>query len=138
MGIVRAGCFYVCLDANQPAERLNRILDTLKADLMIADKESLDLAGGISFSGEILFLEDLKSLPDDALNSSLLASIRRQAADTDPFVRDLHLRLHRRAQGCGGEPSLPSLTSSSILRTCSISHRMMSSAIRRPLTLMYL
>ena len=65
MGIVRAGCFYVCLDANQPAERLNRILDTLKADLMIADKESLDLAGGISFSGEILFLEDLKSLPDD-------------------------------------------------------------------------
>ena len=33
MGIVRAGCFYVCLDANQPAERLNRILDTLKADL---------------------------------------------------------------------------------------------------------
>lgn len=85
MGIVRAGCFYVCLDANQPAERLNRILDTLKADLMIADKESLDLAGGISFSGEILFLEDLKSLPDDALNSSLLASIRRQAADTDPL-----------------------------------------------------
>ena len=85
MGIVRAGCFYVCLDANQPAERLNRILDTLKADLLIADKESLDLAGGISFSGEILFLEDLKSLPDDALNSSLLASIRRQAADTDPL-----------------------------------------------------
>lgn len=85
MGIVRAGCFYVCLDANQPAERLNRILDTLKADLMIADKESLDLAVGISFSGEILFLEDLKSLPDDALNSSLLASIRRQAADTDPL-----------------------------------------------------
>ena len=77
MGIVRAGCFYVCLDANQPAERLNRILDTLKADLMIADKESLDLAGDISFSGEILFLEDLKSLPDDALNSSLLASAGR-------------------------------------------------------------
>ena len=84
LGIVRAGCFYVFLDAGQPSERLNRILDTLQADLMIADKESLDLAGGISFSGEILFLEDLKSLPDDALNSSLLASIRRQAADTDP------------------------------------------------------
>ena len=33
------------------------VLDTLQADLMIADKESLDLAGGISFSGEILFLE---------------------------------------------------------------------------------
>ena len=37
------------------------------------------------FQGEILFLEDLMSLPDDALNSSLLASIRRQAADTDPL-----------------------------------------------------
>ena len=31
MGIVRAGCFYVFLDAGQPSERLNRILDTLQA-----------------------------------------------------------------------------------------------------------
>ena len=85
MGIVRAGCFYVFLDAGQPAERLNRILDTLQADLMIADKESLSLAGPVSFSGEILPLEDLMSLPDDALNPGLLASIRRQSTDTDPL-----------------------------------------------------
>ena len=85
MGIVRAGCFYVFLDAGQPSERLNRILDTLQADLMIADKESLSLAGPVSFSGEILPLEDLMSLPDDALNPGLLASIRRQSTDTDPL-----------------------------------------------------
>lgn len=85
MGIVQAGCFYIYLDAGQPAKRLNRILGTLQADLMIADRESLDLAGDISFSGEILSLEDLISLPDDVLDPSLLASIRNQAVDTDPL-----------------------------------------------------
>ena len=41
MGIVHAGCFYIYLDAGQPAKRLNRILDTLQADIMIADSPSL-------------------------------------------------------------------------------------------------
>ena len=85
LGIVQAGCFYVCLDGSQPAQRLNRILDTLQADLMIADKESLGLAGDITFSGEILPLEELRCLTDDVLNPGLLASIRAQAADTDPL-----------------------------------------------------
>ena len=48
-------------------------------------RKALSLAGPISFSGEILPLEDLMSLPDDALNPGLLASIRRQATDTDPL-----------------------------------------------------
>ena len=53
---------------------------------MIADKESLDLAGGISFSGEILFLEDLKSLPDDAPEQqSPCGPSAGRPADTDPL-----------------------------------------------------
>ena len=119
MGIVRAGCFYVFLDAGQPSERLNRILDTLQADLMIADKESLSLAGPVSFSGEILPLEDLMSLPDDALNPGLLAFIRRQSTDTDPLYGIF-------TSGSTGVPkgvvaaTAPSLILSGILRTCSI------------------
>lgn len=85
MGIVSAGCFYIYLDAGQPAGRLNRILGTLQADVMIADRASLNMAGAISFSGEILDLATLKSLDSNAVDPSLLASIRRQAMDTDPL-----------------------------------------------------
>lgn len=85
MGILSAGCFYVYLDSSQPAARLNRILDTLGADIMIGDSESLKGAAPLSFSGEILDLEYLKSLTDQDTDSALLDSIRSQAADTDPL-----------------------------------------------------
>ena len=85
MGIVSAGCFYIYLDAGQPAGRLNRILDTLQADFMIADHASLGAAGAISFTGEILDLETLKALDSTAVDLPLLASIRGQAMDTDPL-----------------------------------------------------
>jgi len=85
MGIVHAGCFYIYLDAGQPSERLNRILNTLQADIMIADSPSLKAAGAISFAGEILDMGMLLSLGSDAEDPLLLASIRGQAMDTDPL-----------------------------------------------------
>lgn len=85
MGAVTAGCFYVYLDPSQPAKRLNRILDSLQAQWMIADSESLNIAGDITFSGEIIDLETLKALPPDSTDSGLLASIRSQSLDTDPL-----------------------------------------------------
>ena len=85
MGIVHAGCFYIYLDAGQAAKRLNRILDTLQADIMIADSPSLKEAGPISFAGEILDMGMLLSLGSDAQDPLLLASIRGQAMDTDPL-----------------------------------------------------
>lgn len=85
MGIVHAGCFYIYLDSSQPSGRLNQILDTLQADLMIADSKSLKLAGELSFPGEILDLESLKSLPDDRDTAAILNAIRSQALDTDPL-----------------------------------------------------
>ena len=85
MGAVTAGCFYVYLDPSQPAKRLNRILDSLQAQWMIADSKSLNIAGDITFSGEIIDLETLKALPPDSTDSGLLASIRSQSLDTDPL-----------------------------------------------------
>ena len=85
MGVETAGCFYIYLDSGQPAGRLNRILDTLQADLMIADRGSLEEAGSLSFQGEILDLEQLKSLPEGSQDPCLLASIRAQALDMDPL-----------------------------------------------------
>ena len=64
---------------------LNRILDTLQADIMIADSPSLKEAGPISFAGEIPDMGMLLSLGSDAQDPLLLASIRGQAMDTDPL-----------------------------------------------------
>lgn len=85
MGIVSAGCFYVFLDSGQPSGRLNRILDTLQADLMIADRTSLLKAEGIGFPGEVIDLEELDNLGEEAEDPVLLAAVRDQALDTDPL-----------------------------------------------------
>lgn len=85
MGIVSAGCFYVMLDPGQPGARLNRILDTLQPDLLIADSESLKRVSDLSFGGEVIGLDLLTALPKEIQNSELLEAVRRQALDTDPL-----------------------------------------------------
>ena len=59
MGVVYAGGFYVILDAAQPADRLNRILDTLDAKILVTASEHEEYAHKLRFSGEILREEDL-------------------------------------------------------------------------------
>ena len=58
-GVVYAGGFYVILDAAQPVERLNRILDTLDAKILVTSSEHEEYAQKLCFSGEILREEDL-------------------------------------------------------------------------------
>ena len=83
MGIVYAGGFYVMLDATQPVERLDQILKTLQADVMIVSEENEEMAKKLSFGGTILhensFPEDM---PTDA---QMLAGIRSRMKDTDPL-----------------------------------------------------
>ena len=58
-GVVRAGCFYAPMDATMPDTRLNQILSVIKAKVMIVDRENLEKAQGLSFSGKMLILEDI-------------------------------------------------------------------------------
>ena len=38
MGVVYAGCFYILLDPHQPAARLKQIIETLDAQVLLADR----------------------------------------------------------------------------------------------------
>ncbi|MBQ4507099.1 MAG: amino acid adenylation domain-containing protein [Firmicutes bacterium] len=77
---VYAGCFYSFMEANQPAARVSRIIETLGPSLIIADDPSYfaELAGDIPVCG-------FAALMDATADSELLAERRAKAMDTDPL-----------------------------------------------------
>ena len=64
-GVVRAGCFYAPMDATMPDTRLNQILSVIDAKVMIVDRENLEKANSLSFSGKMLILEEIIDTPVD-------------------------------------------------------------------------
>lgn len=70
LGVVRAGCFYAPMDATMPLSRLNSILGVIKSDFMLVDKEYLETAKKLDFSGKIIIIDDIIStIPDENLLS---------------------------------------------------------------------
>ena len=70
LGVVRAGCFYAPMDATMPLSRLNSILNVIKSDFMLVDKEHLETAKKLDFSGKIIIIDDIIStIPDENLLS---------------------------------------------------------------------
>lgn len=70
LGVVRAGCFYAPMDATMPLSRLNSILGVIKSDFMLVDKEHLETAKKLDFSGKIIIIDDIIStIPDENLLS---------------------------------------------------------------------
>ena len=82
MGVVYAGGFYVILDAAQPVERLNRILDTLDAKILVTASEHEEYAHKLRFSGEILREEDLGK---GEIDNEALEEISCCQKDVDPL-----------------------------------------------------
>ena len=89
MGIVYAGGYYCMLDTTHPAERINLILDTIQADILVADNKSAKKAEKLGFQGEIINLDELLEEYDgqavDSEAQERLGKIREQALDTDPL-----------------------------------------------------
>jgi len=82
MGIASAGCFYVMLDVKQPVARLNQILKTLEATVIITDQKNMNVLERLDFKGSILTLDSImQSQPDERL----LEIRRSQALDIDPL-----------------------------------------------------
>ena len=59
LGVVRAGCFYVPMDATMPVKRLNQILSVINPSVMIVDKANLKIAEKLDFDGEFFLIEDI-------------------------------------------------------------------------------
>ncbi len=83
LGAVCAGGFYSMLDEKQPDTRLRAILDTLRSDVLVTDRENEQKARSLAAPGQkVLFYEDLAKAEADPV---LLTEIRRRAADVDPL-----------------------------------------------------
>ena len=85
MGAVMAGCFYVCLDPSQPAERINMILETLEAKLMVVDEKSAKKQAKLGFDGPVLNIDELMTHEVTEEENEKLAQIRSEALDIDPL-----------------------------------------------------
>lgn len=87
-GIVKSGACYVVIDANQPAVRIESILQTLNTDIVISD---LNLSKKVpSFNGFALTYNDLTDDSvicdmSDAEIQKKLSEITKTIIDTDPL-----------------------------------------------------
>lgn len=82
-GVVAGGCFYVPIDEEMPAARIQLILDNLRPPLVICDRDALDLTKNFRLDrGETVLFEDLARTDPDLL---ALEDIQRKSIDTDPI-----------------------------------------------------
>jgi len=93
-GTVYAGNFYVLLNPELPAARLEKILNVLEPTVIVTDKEHLELANGLSKGQKILDIENLKN---SNIDEKKLEEIRNQALDVDPLYANF-------TSGSTGEP----------------------------------
>ncbi|MGN1203561.1 MAG: amino acid adenylation domain-containing protein [Lachnospiraceae bacterium] len=80
--VINAGCFYVPIDEEMPAARIQLIIENCNPRVMICDDAMKEAAENLQFTGEILNYNEIKDYPQDA---EVLGKIRNQAIDTDPI-----------------------------------------------------
>ena len=81
-GVVYSGCFYVPIDEEMPAYRVELIFQSLKPRAVLCDGKTRPLVEKMGYQGGLYNFETAAAhTPDDAL----LASIRAAQLDTDPL-----------------------------------------------------
>ena len=82
MGVARAGCFYAAMDPEVPLARLEQIMSVTQPELLIVDREHLDIAKSLAGNHEIAIMEDVFNTdPDDAL----VAARERSVTEMSPL-----------------------------------------------------
>ncbi len=82
-GVVSGGCFYVPIDEEMPAGRIQLILDNVLSPIVICDEDTIDAASAFDLKGgrAVLFSEAASCEADDAV----LSAIYEKAIDIDPI-----------------------------------------------------
>ena len=82
-GVIAGGCYYVPIDEEMPAGRIQLILDNVRSPLVLCDEHTLEKARGFQL-GEgraVLWREAAATGPDEAA----LREIYERSIDTDPI-----------------------------------------------------
>lgn len=80
LGCMYAGAFYVLVNPEYPNVRIEKILDTLGADLLIVDAKYEDKIRECGYRGTLLDIEEAKR---GEVRQEALAAVRRDATDKD-------------------------------------------------------
>lgn len=80
LGVVYAGCAYAPVDPQMPQKRVERILQTLEADVVIADELCREQLIAMGYTGRILSVSELEQTEID---ENALENVRRYAIDCD-------------------------------------------------------
>ena len=88
LGAISARCYYVCLDSSMPLPRMQLILETLHARILIYDKKNEKnariLAESVSVSHSMVTVPSEETLKEP-VNEAVLLRTRRDQLDTDPI-----------------------------------------------------
>ena len=82
-GIIRAGSYYVPIDAEMPAVRIHLILENVKSPLLICDDSTFEKAGELGFSGSIVKYSEI--LDGGRIDDAALSAVYDASIDTDPL-----------------------------------------------------
>ena len=82
-GVVAGGDFYVPIDEEMPAGRIQLILDNVRSPLIICDRETEETARTFRIGeGEVLLFDEMAQC---GIDDRALEEIHRNAIDTDPI-----------------------------------------------------
>lgn len=94
-GIIRAGSYYVPIDAEMPPVRIHLILENVKSPLLICDDATAESAEELGFGGKIVkyseiagpALEGISGEPeaDNGIDTAALDEVYHHSIDTDPL-----------------------------------------------------
>ena len=79
-GVITGGNYYVPIDEEMPASRIQLILENVQSPLIICDQETYEVATTFDFAGDIVLYDEISATPvcDEAL-----AEIHAKTIDTD-------------------------------------------------------
>ena len=81
-GAVYAGCFYVSIDPEMPPRRMEMILESIHARVLIVDEKYEKLLSEIRFEGTVLRYDEICDVEE---NTAALMCVRERQIDTDPI-----------------------------------------------------
>lgn len=80
LGVITGGCFYIPVDLEMPAMRIELIIQNVDAKVMICDNNTAAAAAELNFSGEIVLYDELC---ETTVEDEPLKQIHDKALDTD-------------------------------------------------------